>query len=162
MQSKIKKMWASKLGIGEFDTKLFSELFNLLCEAKVDYTMFFRELSNIPDDINPLTKSFYNPSFENENIKLRWTKWFEKWKLQVKASSCQMKQTNPKYILREWHLVSAYKQAQKGDYKLIEELQEVMTNPYDEQSSQIEEKYYDKKPSEFFGIAGISHVSCSS
>ena len=162
MQSKIKKMWASKLGISEFDPKLFNELFNLLIEVKVDYTIFFRELSHIPDDINPLTKSFYNTSFKNDNMKLRWTKWFEKWKSKVKATSNQMKLTNPKYILREWHLVSAYKQAQEGDYKLIEELQEVMTNPYAEQSSKIEEKYYDKKPSEFFGVAGISHVSCSS
>ncbi len=37
-----------------------------------------------------------------------------------------------------------------------------MTNPYDEQTKEIEEKYYTKKPSDFFGIAGISHVSCSS
>jgi YbbR domain-containing protein len=26
----------------------------------------------------------------------------------------------------------------------------------------IEEKYYTKKPTDFFGIAGISYVSCSS
>jgi len=37
-----------------------------------------------------------------------------------------------------------------------------MTNPYAEQSKEIEEKYYREKPSEFFEIAGISHVSCSS
>ena len=37
-----------------------------------------------------------------------------------------------------------------------------MTNPYAEQTKEIEEKYYEKKTSKFFGIAGISHVSCSS
>jgi hypothetical protein len=37
-----------------------------------------------------------------------------------------------------------------------------MTNPYDEQSKEIEEKYYKEKPSELFDIAGISHVTCSS
>ena len=30
------------------------------------------------------------------------------------------------------------------------------------EKKEIEEKYYIKKPSDFFGIAGISHVSCSS
>lgn len=73
-----------------------------------------------------------------------------------------MKQVNPKYTLREWFLVPAYKEAQKGDYALIKELQEVMTNPYAEHSSEIEEKYYREKPSEFFKVAGISHISCSS
>ena len=162
MQSKIKQMWAKKLGIGEFDPKLFNELFNLLCESSVDYTIFFRELSHIPDDINLLIKSFYNKSFKNDTVKSKWSNWFEKWKSQVKDTSSQMKKTNPKYILREWHLVPAYQQAQKGDYTLIVKLQEVMKNPYAEQASEIEEKYYNKKPSDFFGIAGISHVSCSS
>jgi len=37
-----------------------------------------------------------------------------------------------------------------------------MNAPYDEQSKEIEEKYYREKPSHFFDIAGISHVSCSS
>jgi uncharacterized protein YdiU (UPF0061 family) len=73
-----------------------------------------------------------------------------------------MKAINPKYTLREWFLVPAYKEATKGDYTLIKELQEVMTDPYAEQSQEIEEKYYREKPSEFFEIAGISHVSCSS
>lgn len=162
MQSKIKEMWAKKLGIETFDLKLFNELFNLLLESSVDYTMFFRELSIIPDDVESLTKSFYNESFENENIKSKWSNWFEKWKLQVSFTSSQMKQINPKYTLREWYLVNAYQEAQKGNYEPTKELQEIMTNPYEEQSKEIEEKYYDKKPSEYFGIAGISHVSCSS
>jgi len=73
-----------------------------------------------------------------------------------------MKQINPKYTLREWFLVPAYKEAQKGDYSLILELQEVMTDPYAEHSQAVEEKYYREKPSEFFEIAGISHITCSS
>ena len=73
-----------------------------------------------------------------------------------------MKAINPKYTLREWFLVPAYQQATNGDYTLIKELQEVMTNPYDEQSKEIEEKYYREKPPELFEIAGISHVTCSS
>ena len=169
MQEKMEKMWANKLGISKFDVELFEELINLMIETKVDYTIFFRELSNIPDDISSLEKSFYG-SLKNENIKLRWNNWLEKWKSfinvtdkeSIKSLSNQMKLTNPKYTLREWHLVKAYKEAQDENYKPIHELQEIMTNPYDKQTKEIEEKYYIKKPSDFFGIAGISHVSCSS
>ena len=39
---------------------------------------------------------------------------------------------------------------------------DIGVKPYKEQTKEIEEKYYTKKPNDFFGIAGISHVSCSS
>ena len=162
-------MWTKKLGIVKFDVELFEELINLMIETKVDYTIFFRELSNIPDDISSLQKSFYG-SLKNENIKSRWNNWLEKWKSFINVNdekskqklSNQMKLTNPKYTLREWHLVWAYQEAQNGNYEPVHKLQEIMTNPYDEQTKEIEKKYYIKKPSDFFGIAGISHVSCSS
>ena len=76
--------------------------------------------------------------------------------------SSKMKGVNPKYILREWLLVPAYQQASAGNYALLRELQEVMTQPYAEQSQDIEEKYYRLKPVEFFGVGGLSHLSCSS
>ena len=169
MQEKMEIMWAKKLGINKFDVELFEELLNLIIETKVDYTIFFRELSLIPDNISSLEKSFYG-NLQNENIKSRWNNWLEKWKSFINVNdkeskqklSNQMKLTNPKYTLREWHLVWAYQKAQNGNYKPVDELQKIMTNPYEEQTKEIEEKYYIKKPSDFFGIAGISHVSCSS
>lgn len=169
MQEKMEIMWANKLGLEKFDVELFEELINLMIETKVDYTIFFRELSNIPDDMSNLEKSFYGSS-ENENIKLRWNSWLESWKSLLNINdeeskqklTNQMKLTNPKYTLREWHLVKAYQEAENGNYEPVQELQEIMTNPYEEQTKEIEEKYYIKKPTDFFGIAGISHVSCSS
>lgn len=178
MQEQMEKMWSAKLGLSTFDAALFKELIMLMIETSVDYTIFFRELSTIPEDISPLVKSFYNDSFCDEKILKSWSVWLEKWKSLIHHSnpvdinaispesreklSNQMKELNPKYTLREWFLVPAYQQAANGDYTLIKELQEVMTNPYAEQSEEIEEKYYKEKPSEFFDIAGISHVSCSS
>ncbi|HSR74176.1 MAG TPA: protein adenylyltransferase SelO family protein, partial [Sulfurovum sp.] len=170
MQEQMQKMWASKLGLKTFNATLFNELVMLMIDTSVDYTIFFRELSTIPEDIAPLTKSFYGDAVYNETIINRWSEWLEKWKSLVDATtpesreklSNQMKDVNPKYTLREWFLVPAYKQAAKGDYTLIKELQEVMIDPYAEQSKEIEEKYYREKPSEFFEIAGISHITCSS
>ena len=76
--------------------------------------------------------------------------------------SVQMKQVNPKYSLREWLLVPAYSQASEGNYSLVRELQAVMTQPYAEQTQEIEDKYYQLKAPEFFAIGGLSHLSCSS
>ncbi len=170
MQEQMEKMWAAKLGLDTFDVALFKELTMLMVQTSVDYTIFFRELSQIPEDIDPLKKSFYKNMTSNHIILKSWSAWLEKWKSHINATSPesreelskQMKRVNPKYTLREWFLVPAYQQATKGDYTLISEMQEVMTSPYDEQSKEIEDKYYSKKPSEFFEIAGISHVSCSS
>ncbi|WP_434638143.1 protein adenylyltransferase SelO family protein [Sulfurimonas sp. NW7] len=170
MQTKMIQMWTAKLGLKTFDAALFNELITLMMETSVDYTLFFRELSDIPDNISAIAKSFYGDSLYDQKIIKSWTEWLEKWKANInidtpesrKKLSKEMKQTNPKYILREWFLVPAYKKAQEGDYSLIKELQEVMNDPYSEQSSETEEKYYREKPAELFDVAGISHVSCSS
>ena len=173
MQEQMQMMWASKLGLSTSNEELFKELEILMIQTSVDYTMFFRELSEIPEDINPLKNSFYKDLSKDEELEKRWSQWFIKWKSLINVTnisstkskeelSKEMKLLNPKYTLREWFLVPAYKKAKEGDYSLIKELQEIMTNPYDEQSKEVEEKYYRLKPSEFFAVAGISHVSCSS
>ena len=178
MQEKMTKMWASKLGLQKFNLNIFNELIKLMLESSVDYTIFFRELSCLPDNISLLTKSFYGDTINNEKILKSWSEWLKKWKLLINETnpmyinamtqessqklSEEMRQVNPKYTLREWLLVPAYEEAEKTNYKLIKELQEVMTNPYAEQLSEVERKFYRKKPSEFFEVAGISHISCSS
>jgi len=160
MQEEMEKMLAAKLGLGSFDAALFSELATLMMQTSVDYTIFFRELSSIPGDMGPLKKSFY--SNLNEEMDKRWSAWLDKWKVLITSTSEQMKRVNPKYSLREWLLAPAYQQAVDGNYDLLRELQEVMTQPYAEQSKDMEEKYYRLKPSEFSELAGVSHMSCSS
>lgn len=168
MQAQMKKMFAAKLGLSTFHAELFSELEMLMVETPVDYTIFFRELSSVPDDIGPLKKSFYET--DPDGMDKRWLEWLRKWKSLINAAplrsreeiSTQMKLVNPKYSLREWFVVPAYQQAAIGNYTIIRELQEVMTEPYSEQSKEVEEKYYRLKPSEFFEVGGLSFYSCSS
>lgn len=202
VESQMQAMWAAKLGLdvssdsdplNESDKPLFEEVFSeleaLMGQTPVDYTIFFRELSSIPDDIAPLMKSFYRSldngaggSGEGRNdggsraLSHRWSEWLKKWKALLNLSgdtidgssrsreeiSQQMKLVNPKYVLREWLVVPAYQQAAAGDYTLVRELQQVMTQPYAEQSQEVEDKYYRLKPPEFFGVGGLSHLSCSS
>lgn len=161
MKEKMEDMWALKLGLEKYDDEIFKELISLMMETSLDYTIFFRELSSIPQEYSKLEKAYYK-KIEDENIKKRWSKWFETWKRNLSASSEELKAINPKYTLKEWFLVEAYENAKDGDYSLIHELQNIMTNPYAEQSKEVEEKFYVKKPLEYFDIAGISHLSCSS
>ncbi len=170
MQVQMEKMWAAKLGLNTFHKGLFTELRTLMTQTPVDYTIFFRELSMLPKTIAPLKKSFYKDS---EGMDQQWSGWLTKWHSHIASDnvaaprstdeiSRQMKRVNPKYILREWFVVPAYQQATGGNYTLVRELQAVMTQPYAEQSKEIEEKYYRLKPFEFFELGGTSHYSCSS
>jgi uncharacterized protein YdiU (UPF0061 family) len=190
MQSEMQSMWAAKLGLDSFNAELFSELETLMVQTPIDYTIFFRELSMVPGNIEPLKASFYKysmsaqdfsaPAFalDPDHTDKRWAAWFTKWqslisctdaantaasKLQSgEARARQMQLVNPKYILREWLTVPAYQQATAGDYSLVHELQDVMTQPYAEQSAAVASQYFKLKPSEFLDIGGTSHVSCSS
>ena len=190
MQTQMQNMWAAKLGLENFNAELFGELEILMVEASVDYTIFFRELSTVPADIEPLKASFYQHpmpargssastgAIDPSDIERRWTLWLKKWQSLTSSSSTtgvevteprsretlsrQMKRVNPKYILREWLLVPAYKNATVGDYALVRELQDIMTQPYAEQSGGVANKYYKLKPYEFVEVGGVSHVSCSS
>ena len=190
MQANMEKMWAEKLGLSTFDEALFNELETLMVQTPVDYILFFRELSMIPDEIAPLKKSFYTGinntldstqsiyKTDRAGMEQRWLEWFKKWKLMISSASMkdeftarkhsdeqlskQMKLVNPKYSLREWFVVPSYQQAAEGNYLLVRELQEVMTQPYAEQSKYVEDKYYKLKSPEFFNVAGCSYYSCSS
>ncbi|AKG20461.1 protein adenylyltransferase SelO [Calothrix sp. 336/3] len=166
MQKQIQKMWADKLGLPEFNPTLFQELMQLMSQSEVDYTIFFRELSHIPDDVSALQKSFYVKT--SPQLDEQWQFWLKSWRnLVIKDDnlaeiSTKMKQTNPKYAWREWLVVPAYQQAMQGNYTLIKELQEILSYPYDEQSQEVEDKYYRLKPKAFSSVGGVSHYSCSS
>ena len=86
MQTEMEKMWTNKLGLSSYDAALVSELETLMKRTPVDYTLFFRELSNIPDDLEPLKKSFYQNSKASESstdldsLDERWSEWLAKWK----------------------------------------------------------------------------------
>lgn len=187
MHTQMQEMWAAKLGLSTLNTAphqtLLNELQTLMSQTPVDYTIFFRELSAIPDDIRPLKKSFYDDvrkrtlqGADTHQMDTRWIEWFSKWKgclnsdcaanahssSTIAEVSRQMKLVNPKYILREWLLLPAYQQATAGNYALIRELQDVMGDPYAEQTKEMEDKYYRLKPLAFFNVGGVSHLSCSS
>ena len=166
MQKQMQNMWAAKLGLTDYHPKIVQGLMQLLTKSEVDYTIFFRELSHVPETISALKKSFYSKTSQQRDE--QWQSWLKSWRnLVIKGGnlaeiSAKMKQINPKYAWREWLIVPAYQQAMRGDYTLVRELQDVLSSPYDEQSQRIEDKYYRLKPESFFNVGGVSHYSCSS
>ncbi|WP_415898083.1 protein adenylyltransferase SelO [Neptuniibacter sp. QD57_21] len=171
MTNKMEAMWAAKLGLHKFEPELVKELLALMTQTQTDYTLFFRELSNLPESLEPLTNSFYQAP--SSKLSERWEDWLKRWNTAVEQANTylnrspeeciqQMKQVNPKYTLREWFVQPAYQQATEGNYELIRELQKVMTQPYAEQSQEVEDKFYRLRPAELNDLGGLSHYSCSS
>ena len=178
MQQELEAMWASKLGLGSYDTAMVNELVNellkLMALSKADYTIFFRKLSGLPADspagipkhLSSLKESFYLPT--SEQLDSQWTQWLQRWRHHLtssgdpSATSAAMKRTNPQITWREWLVAPAYEQAALGDFSQIHDLQAVFSHPYDEPSPEVEAKYDRLKPREFFNAGGVSHYSCSS
>ena len=166
MIKEMQLMWAKKLGLEKYDETLTNELFNLMVNSNADFSIFFRKLSHIPDNISSIKESFYLPS--TEDLDKKWLIWLKKWRDFIKKEgnfeeiSKSMKQVNPKFTWREWMIVPAYEEAENGNYSKIKELQTVFKNPYEEQSLDIEQKYSRLRPREFFNKGGVSHYSCSS
>jgi uncharacterized protein YdiU (UPF0061 family) len=166
MGQQIEAMWASKLGLPSYDASLVNELLELMVLSKADYTIFFRRLSEIPEQLSSLKESFYMPS--SKELDGRWERWLQRWRNGItdcgdpQATSAAMKRTNPKITWREWLIAPAYEQAAEGDYSLIQELQAVFSHPYDDQSAEVQATYDRLKPREFFNAGGVSHYSCSS
>ncbi|MFM7393657.1 MAG: protein adenylyltransferase SelO [Cyanobium sp.] len=166
MRKEIEAMWARKLGLTRTDAPLVQDLLQLMVRSKLDYTIFFRRLSTIPETISNLKESFYVPS--SEELDAQWTQWLQRWRNRIseggdlKATSEEMKRVNPKFTWREWLVAPAYEQAAQGDFSLVRELQEVFSHPYEDVSAELTATYDRLKPREFFNAGGVSHYSCSS
>jgi len=166
MGREIEMMWARKLGLVNYDAALVNELLELMVLTKVDYTVFFRRLSSIPENILALKESFYQPN--SEQLDARWNHWLQRWfdcvrgSKDAKTTSIVMNHSNPKYTWREWLIMPAYQQAEHGETSQIKELQQIFSHPYEEQLGELEMKYNRLKPQEFFSAGGVSQYSCSS
>ena len=166
MQEALDSMWQRKLGLAEHSPELVGELLQLCVDSAADYTMVFRELSAIPEQVATLKRSFYRPS--DHQIDQRWMNWLQRWRHQLERNSDlsetsrSMQLTNPAITWREWLIAPAYEQAAHGDYSLVHELQQVFAKPYESLPMELAARYDQLKPEEFFNAGGISHYSCSS
>ena len=163
MAQALETMWARKLGLTHYDAELTNELLQLLASSRADYGMFFRRLSAIPDQLDPLQTSFYRPT--TAELDQRWLGWLQRWRQQIgdpQETAAAMQQTNPAISWREWLIAPAYEQAATGDFTRIRELQTLFRDPYRPAPVELAARYDRLKPREFFNAGGVSHYSCSS
>ncbi len=163
MEQALEAMWMGKLGLASYDADLVQELLQLLVNSRADYTIFFRRLSAIPEQIDALKESFYLPS--SEELDQQWSRWLQRWRQQIgdpAAAAATMQRANPAITWREWLIAPAYEQAADGDTRAIQELQALFSHPYEDPSPELAAHYDRLKPREFFNAGGVSHYSCSS
>lgn len=174
-ETKSLKMMRSKLGLhseSESDALLMQDLEDLLHSTETDMTIFFRNLSDFKkseskNGITIINEAFYNPTELSDTVRQHWSAWFERYaeRLQTEALSdsqrkTQMNSVNPKYVLRNYMSQLAIDKADQGDYSLIDELFQLLKQPYDEQPEH--QKWFAKRPEWARHKVGSSMLSCSS
>ena len=75
MGKEMQLMWAKKIGLEKYEEALINELFNLMVASKTDFTIFFRKLSQLPNNISFLKESFYLPL--TEELDEKWNIWLK-------------------------------------------------------------------------------------
>ncbi len=167
MERTLKEMWAAKLGLHRFDADLFSTLIPLMQRSRVDYTLFFRALCDLPEKTDRLERTFEIEA--TGDVKEQWQAWLDQWNALVRdgerdreALAAGMKRVNPRYTWREWLVAPAYERAEAGDYARVRELQSLFLSPYTDQETELATESDQKRPARFSGLGGVSHYSCSS
>ncbi|WVZ81285.1 hypothetical protein U9M48_028678 [Paspalum notatum var. saurae] len=160
-----------KLGLTKYNKQLISKLLNNLAVDKVDYTNFFRLLSNVKADpgipenelLVPLKAALLDIGKERKEA---WINWVQTYVEELVESGipdeerkAAMNSVNPKYILRNYLCQSAIDAAEQGDYDEVRRLLRIMQSPYDDQPGM--EKYA-RLPPAWAYRPGVCMLSCSS
>lgn len=169
------QMMRAKLGLTEqedSDTSLIQELEGLLHEAETDMTIFFRELGNFSkaapqQGLDRIKDAFYHPEQIPNALQGNWDQWFASYAKRLQRETrndaerkIAMNKVNPKYVLRNYMAQMAIDRANQGDYALIDELYQLLKNPYSEQPEA--HRWYAKRPEWARHKVGCSMLSCSS
>ncbi|OMO94240.1 hypothetical protein CCACVL1_06092 [Corchorus capsularis] len=162
---------SQKLGLPKYNKQLINKLLNNLAVDKVDYTNFFRSLSNIkadpgiPEDelLVPLKAVLLDIGKERKEA---WAGWVQSYIQELVASGisdeerkASMDSVNPKYVLRNYLCQSAIDAAELGDFGEVRRLLKVMERPYDEQPGM---EKYSRLPPAWAYRPGVCMLSCSS
>ena len=160
------------------DQKLIDDLEINLRRTETDMTIFFRNLSKISKDmivpekddlsfLDNLYDAFYKPEELKGEVLFFWKDWMNRYlkRLQQEIDTDtvrkqKMNLVNPKYVLRNYMAQVAIDAADKGDYSIIDELYQLLKQPYAEQKDS--EKWFVKRPEWARTKVGCSMLSCSS
>ena len=148
----------------ESDWQLVEDLLQLLASERVDYTLFWRRLSQAmaqDDGAWAFAQAHWQGVSDLLLDRPRLQVWLARYRTRVgnaapNAMGQQMLRTNPKFVLRNHLAEIAIRKAQQGDYSEIAILQDLLHSPYDEHPGF--EAYAELPPD----WAGQLEISCSS
>ena len=169
-------MMANKLGLLEFrsrDTELLNGLETILSLAETDMTLFYRGLAEVTHHMAPnarlncLRDAFYDASELTDPVTNEISRWLNDYLERTSTDDPsdqhrhdRMNQVNPLYVLRNYRAQLAIDAAGQGDFSVVNELLDVLRNPYTEQQGRNE--YAAKRPEWARHRVGCSMLSCSS
>ena len=187
----LSRMWARKLGLdeGALETAaaLWADASKLLAAHPTDWTIFWRQLSELPAAANQtdevlmrlIEPAFYAPlqggstgGGHDGAMRGAWLAWLRGWLAELDKAhdgsgqyafdgvgiGDAMRLASPKYIPREWMLARAYEAAERGDYAPLRELHALLISPYDEQPAKAS-TFYARAPDWAEQQGGVAFMS---
>jgi uncharacterized protein YdiU (UPF0061 family) len=163
---------AAKLGLRDFDeedAKLQQDMHALMHAARVDMTLWHRDLAELDlqqPRLSNLREAFYDHEAMHahhdalEAWLRRYAERARRDNLEPGERRAAMNAANPRYVLRNYLAQQAIERAVQGDEAGIAELLDVLRRPYDEQPGR--EAYAARRPDWARDRPGCSMLSCSS
>ncbi len=104
-----------------------SDLLSLLEKEKMDYTLFFRNLSTMssPNDKSTILNDVINTSSLDAWLN-QYNQRCQQEEYNWPTKQLEMQRVNPKYILRNYLAQEAITQAEKGDYLYFQQLLHIL------------------------------------
>jgi serine/tyrosine/threonine adenylyltransferase len=189
-QAKLNEVFRIKLGFEkdhDVGDDIWSALEPLLRNSRVDWTIFFRQLTYIVRDFSDPSSSEYAEMFAliegsdedragssafyeplTADVRLQWISWIQQWREALESSGAvtmafeRMRTANPKFILREWMLAEAYNDAANGKNAELFYLHNLIQHPYEEGTEAEVKQYYRRAADEALTKGGVGFMSCSS
>jgi len=175
-QSAYGRMMMDKLGLRNFtteDNELMTELDRVLGLTEIDMTLFYRALAEFDvtgcdeDPSAHFAEALYVPGQVTVETRAAVNAWLGNYAARVRLDNRDrgdrakgMNATNPIYVLRNYLAQLAIDDAEQGDFARIQELLDVLRNPYNVQHGQ--QQYAEKRPDWARTRVGCSMLSCSS
>ncbi|XP_049913181.1 protein adenylyltransferase SelO-like isoform X1 [Epinephelus moara] len=168
-QMRIHQLFKAKLGLlgeEEDDAYLIAFLLKMMEDTQTDFTMTFRQLSEVS------ARQLHNRNFtqmwafEDLSSHKLFSDWLSMYLLRLNRQQNdsdldrqhRMKNINPRYVLRNWMAESAIRKAEVNDFSEVELLHHILSFPFVTQETAEEAGYAARPPL----WAKRLKVSCSS